>query len=146
MRVNKRVIFIIFLTVAISTGLLIRLFPSEQLLKEKSIKSIEYANNFSWDSYTGNEGAVFFSQDAQKKFFGKSVDIEYIQKVKEKSEGYIESFVAVNPSFVNPVTKFISYRKIEDINGTIEFRTLITYKFKLENFNWVIDEVEFERM
>jgi len=138
------IVSVLFILVSVKINNIVGIYPSLSYLENCSIKSIQESNNYSWETYTGNEGEEFFTDNLKNKFFGKAVDLNYIKEYKIISKGNIEKFTNINTSI--PSISFIAYRKITDKNTTTEFRTEITYKFKFLGYHWIIDDVNFKRL
>lgn len=145
----KKSIFVIIIFVLISISLIninniIGIYPSENYIKNCAIWSIQKSNNYTWQSYRGNEGSQYFSQKIKGELFGEAVDLEYVKEFKVVSEGYITKIIEINTKI--PSVTFIAYRKIIDKDITKEFNTEFTYKFNFEGYHWLINEVSFRRI
>lgn len=146
---RRKFIALLFIVVIIITGLvkgndIVGFYPTSDYLRNCSIQSIKKSNNFSWETFKGEEGAEFFTQRLKDKLFGDTVDLNYIREFQVVSEGYIESFKNIDLSI--PSVSFIAYRKVKDKYVVREYRTEIMYKFKFEGYHWLVDDIYFTRL
>jgi len=136
------IVLVIFTLININN--IIGVYPTSTYLKNCSVWSIQKANNFSWQTFTGKEGSEYFTDKMMEKYFSDGVDLEYIKEFKVVSEGHIKKFTIVNTSV--PSISFISYRKIVDKDITREYNTEITYTFKFQGYRWLIDNISFKQL